>query len=154
MPKLLTRYFKELEYTEDAVFHFGAGIPGFEEHTRFLFIDQPHTTPLIFMQSLHDPGLCFIGLAASLVEPNYRLELTPEEGVALGMSYAERPEIGPELLPLALVTLTAGQDPVANLMSPIVLHLGTRKGIQAIQLGSPYSLRQPLAAVGQVAPCS
>jgi flagellar assembly factor FliW len=78
----------------------------------------------------------------------------PEEAVALGLPYAETPSIGPEILPLTLVTLTEGAEPVANLMSPIVLNLQAHNGIQAIQLGSPYALRHPLAAECQAAPCS
>ena len=50
--------------------------------------------------------------------------------------------------------MVEGSDPVANLMSPIVVNLKIRKGIQAIQLGSPYSLRHPLAAEYEAASCS
>lgn len=151
MPKIQTRYFNELEHSEEAVFQFPAGIPGFEEHTAFVFVEQAHASPLIFMQSLRDPNLCFIALPAVVLEPEYRLELSAEEGVALGLPYAEKPEIVPELIPLALVTVSGEEDPVANLMSPVVLNLKGRRGIQAIQLGSRYSLRHPLAA--QALPC-
>jgi flagellar assembly factor FliW len=154
MPKIDTRYFKQLDYNENAVFHFRAGIPGFEKHTSFIFVEQPHTGPLIFMQSLGDLGLCFIAMAARAIEPEYRLQLTPEEAVGLGMPYSEKPEIGPELLALALITVNQGADPVANLLSPIVLNLKTRRGIQAIQMDSDYSLRHPLTQAGQVLVCS
>jgi flagellar assembly factor FliW len=154
MPTLSTRYFEQLEYSEDAPFQFGAGIPGFEEHTAFLFIEQPHTKPLVFMQSLHDPAVCFIGLPASVADPDYHLELSPEEAVALGLPYTEMPQAGPELLSLVLLTFAENTQPVANLMSPIVLNLRTHRGIQAIQLGSSYSLRHPLALENQAATCS
>lgn len=154
MPRIKTLYFNELEYAQDSVFHFAAGIPGFEQHTAFLFIERAGTSPLVFMQSLHDSAICFIVLPASSIDPDYRLELMPEEAVALGLPYAETPSFGPEILPFALVTLTEGAEPVANLMSPIVLNLRAHKGIQAIQLGSPYALRHPLSAECQAAPCS
>lgn len=154
MPTLATRYFDQLEYSDNAPFQFAAGIPGFEEHTAFLFIEQPHTKPLVFMQSMHDPAVCFIGLPARVVDPNYRLELSPEEGVALGMPYTEAPQTGPDLLSLVLLTFAENAEPVANLMSPIVLNPHTRRGIQAIQLGSSYPLRHPLALENQAATCS
>jgi len=154
MPRIKTLYFNELEYTEDSPFRFPAGIPGFEDHTAFLFVEQAHTSPLVFMQSLRDPAVCFIGLPATSIDPNYRLQLSPEEGIALGLPWAEQPEIGQEIFSLALITMVEGSDPVANLMSPIVVNLKIRKGIQAIQLGSVYSLRHPLAPEYQAAPCS
>ncbi len=154
MPTLTTRYFDQLEYSGDAPFHFAAGIPGFEEHTAFLFVEQPHTKPLVFMQSLHDPAVCFIGLPASAVDPNYHLELSSEEAAALGLPYAEVPQTGPDLFSLVLLTLAENTDPVANLMSPIVLNTRTHRGIQAIQLGSNYSLRHPLALENQAVACS
>jgi flagellar assembly factor FliW len=153
MPTLLTRHFGRLEYSEDTTFQFVAGIPGFEEHTSFLFIQQPHTNPLVFMQSLRDPALCFVELPATVVDPAYRLELTVEESIALGLSETEGPPDNGELLPLVLVAFVENADPVVNLMSPIVLNPRTRRGIQAIQLGSSYSLRHPLA-LEKAAACS
>lgn len=154
MPTLTTRYFDQLEYSDDALFQFAAGIPGFEEHTAFLFIQQSHTNPLVFMQSLRDAAICFIGLPASVVDPNYRLELSPEEAIALGLPQSDGPPPTQELLSLVLLTFAENTEPVANLMSPIVLNPRTRRGIQAIQLGSNYSLRHPLALESQAAACS
>jgi len=153
MPKLATRYFQELDYSEDAVYHFAAGIPGFEEHTDYLFIEQPATKPLVFMQSLRDPGICFIGLSATTVDPEYKLQLTTEEGVALGLPLAEHPT-SKDLLAISLLTFAEDSEPVANLMSPIVLNLQTHRGIQAIQLESQYPLRHPLELAGRAATCS
>ena len=154
MPTLTTRYFDQLEYSDNAPFQFAAGIPGFEEHTDFLFIQQPHTNPLVFMQSLHGPAVCFIGLPAKVVDPNYHLELSPEESNALGLPFVDGPQTHPELLSLVLLTFAENTEPVANLMSPIVLNPQTRRGIQAIQLGSSYSLRHPLALESQAVACS
>ncbi|HUI79911.1 MAG TPA: flagellar assembly protein FliW [Bryobacteraceae bacterium] len=153
MPTLTTLYFDQLEYSDDAAFQFAAGIPGFEEHTAFLFIQQPHTNPLVFMQSLQDPAVCFIGLPAKVVDSDYHLELSPEEAIALGMPAGETSRIEANLLSLVLLTFAENTEPVANLMSPIVLNLQTHRGIQAIQLGSSYSLRHPLV-LEQAAACS
>ena len=153
MPKLATQHFHDLEYTPESVFHFAAGIPGFEEHTDFIFISQQHTAPLVYMQSVKDPRLCLIGLPASVVDPEYRLELTPEEAIALGLPYTERPAMGREIFCLVLLTFAQDAPPVANLMSPIVVNLENHRGIQAIQVESGYSLRHPLGE-SVVATCS
>lgn len=154
MPTLSTRYFEQLEYSENAPFEFTAGIPGFEEHTSFLFIQQPHTNPMVFMQSLRDPGVCFVELPATVVDPNYCLELSSEEASALGLTVTEGSHNLDGLISLVLVTFVENGDPVVNLMSPIVLNPRTRRGIQAIQLGSNYSLRHPLALEDRTAVCS
>jgi flagellar assembly factor FliW len=153
MPTLNTRYFDNLEYSDKAAFQFAAGIPGFEEHIAFVFIQQPHTKPLVFMQSLHDPAVCFIGLPAKVVDNDYQLQLSSEEALALGLPPVETLPADGNLLSLVLLTFAENTEPVANLMSPIVLNLRTQRGIQAIQLGSSYSLRHPLV-LESVAACS
>ncbi len=154
MPKLATVYFNELEYSEEAVFEFAAGIPGFEDQTAFLFIEQAQTQPLVYMQSLKDPGLCFLALPVFTVDANYRLTLSPEDAAALDLPPGETPEIGKQIGCIVLITVSEGTDPTVNLMSPVVLSLNTRKGIQAIQAGSDYPLRHPLTLENEAVSCS
>jgi flagellar assembly factor FliW len=154
MPKLATVYFNELEYCEDAVFEFPGGIPGFESQTEFLFIEQPHTHPLVYMQSLKNSGLCFLALPVFTVDPGYRLALSADEASALGLTPGETPEIGKQIGCMVLITLCENADPTVNLMSPVVLNLKTRKGIQAIQAASEYSLRHPLSLEKEAVSCS
>jgi len=154
MPTLQTRYFDQLHYGDGDPFRFAAGIPGFEDHTAFLLIQQPKTKPLVFLQSLHDPAVCFVALPARVADPEYRLELSVEEAAALDLPEAEMTQDSPDLLSLVLLTFVENADPVVNLMSPIVLNLRARRGIQAIQLGSNYSLRHTLTLESQAATCS
>ena len=53
----MSKYFGELDYSTEAVFQFPEGIPGFEDQTAFVFLEQSQTHPLVFMQSLVHPGL-------------------------------------------------------------------------------------------------
>lgn len=153
MPKFKTLYFDELEYSEDAAFHFPAGIPGFEDQTGFVFLEQPHTQPLVFMQSLRNPELCFIAAPVFVVDPEYRLHLSAEEIAALELPAGETPRIGNGILCLALLTVSEDADPTANLMSPIVVNLQLKKGIQAMQAGPVSSLRHPLLPQSEAVPC-
>ena len=154
MPKLNTVYFQELEYSHEAVFDFPAGLPGFEDQIAFLFIEQAHTRPLVFIQSLLNPSLCFLALPVLTVDPKYQLTLSPEDLAAIGMEDGEAPAIGANLGCFVLITLSEGSGPTVNLMSPIVINLRTRKGIQAIPAASTYSLRHPLPVEGEPALCS
>ena len=153
MPRLLTKFFGERDYSPEAVFHFEAGIPGFEDQTAFLFLEQPHAHPLVFMQSLTDSSLCFIAIPVSAAEPNYRLSLSSEDRQSLGLSSSQEPQMGVEVLCLTLVSAVGNAQPTVNLVSPVVMNLQNRRGLQAIQDDSPYSWRHLLVAREGISPC-
>jgi flagellar assembly factor FliW len=154
MPLLMSKYFGELEYNPEAVFEFPWGIPAFEDRTAFVYVEQPQNKPLVFMQSLDDPNLCFITVPVFVTEPGYQLRLSPEDLASINLAPDRSPKIGEEVLCLALVTVLEGADPTVNLASPSVLNLRTRQGIQAIQPESDYSHRHPLLPCEDVAQCS
>jgi flagellar assembly factor FliW len=154
MPSFPTTYFGELEYDPSSVFDFPSGIPGFEEHTHFLLVEQPQSHPVVFVQSLRSPDLCFIALPVLVVDYQYRLELTEEDLAAVELANTGQPRIGAEVACLALVTVTENADPTANLRSPLVLNLAKRIGRQVIHQDATYSFRQPIPATEEAARCS
>jgi flagellar assembly factor FliW len=154
MPRLMSQYFGELDYVTEAAFQFPEGIPAFEDQTAFVFIEQPQTHPLVFMQSLVNPGLCFITVPVRVADPAYRPDLSPEDLALLELPSEPPPQAGSDILCLAMVTVSEQADPTVNLASPIVLNLRDRKGVQAILTSSGYSLRQPLLAREELVPCS
>ena len=154
MPKLSTVYFAELEYTNDAIFDFPGGIPGFEDQIAFLFVEQPATRPLIFMQSLLNPRLCFLAVPVQTVDSEYRLNLSSEDLTKLGLKAGDPLQIGTDIGCFVLLTVSEDAPPTVNMMSPIVVNLRSRKGIQAIPATSEYALRQPLVMEKETAPCS
>jgi flagellar assembly factor FliW len=149
---LPTKLFGDLEFEPAAVFTFNAGIPGFEDYREFVFVERPQTHPLVFMQSVQDPELCFIAVPVSAADTSYRLEMSPEDRASLGL-----PESGPlpidgEVACLALVS-SSESGPTVNLASPIVLNVWARRGLQAVRSDGIYSLRQPLAPECEAASC-
>ena len=154
MSRLPSRYFGELEYSPDAAFQFAAGIPGFDDQTAFIFLEQPKNHPLVFMQSLVRPDLCFIAVPVFVADPRYELRLSPEDRELLELPAPPEPQIGADLICLALVTISDGADPTVNLASPIVLNLKNRKGVQSIQECSGYSMQHPLSPSVEKPPCS
>lgn len=149
-----TKYFGEMECAEDAVFRFGAGLPGFESETEFVFLDRPTQKPLVFMQSVRTPETCFIALPVLVVDPHYCLAMPDEDLAALDLAAGRQPRIGDQVLCLALLTALEGVEPTANLRSPIVVNLLNRKGVQSIQLDASYSFQQPLLSSKEPLPCS
>ena len=74
MPCCQTKYFGTVSYEEASVLHFPAGLPGFESERQFLSLEQPAHQPLVFLQSLATPELCFVALPAKAIEPSYELD--------------------------------------------------------------------------------
>ena len=144
MPRIQTKCFDELEYSPDAVCEFPYGIPGFEAEHAFVFLEQPATHPLVFMQSLRRPDVCFILLPVLAADRHYELCLSEENLFALRLPAGSQPRIGKDILCGAMVCAPDDQrpHPTANLFAPIVVNLKQRIGIQAIQ--TEYSPRHPL----------
>jgi flagellar assembly factor FliW len=156
MPQIRTAYFGELDYTDGTVFHFPYGLPGFEDEHAFLFLKQPHTEPLLFLQSLGTPRLCFILLPILVVDPNYQVKFDIDDLAALRLNPLRQPRIGEDILCAAIVSPGGGSEgePTANLMAPVIVNLKEQIGMQAIRSDSPYSHRHPIPAGKEVAPCS
>ena len=140
----MTRIFGECDFESTALFCFPAGLPGFEDQTSFFFLSMPGSEPLFFLQSASMRDLCFILLPVLVVDPQYHLELTPEELSELEFPPNRQPVIGPDVLCAAIVSSGDGEAPTVNLMAPIVVSLNAKVGIQAIHGESGYSHRHPL----------
>src|SRR5690349_6182556 len=119
MQSCQSKYFGVLVYEASAVIEFPEGLPGFEDQRRFILIDRQDLTPLVFMQSLDTPGLCFLAVPAGVVTDNYLLEL-PDDSPVLKLS--RKPAIGKDVVCLVIVTLRP-TGPTANLLAPIVIDL-------------------------------
>jgi flagellar assembly factor FliW len=154
MPRLQTIHFGTITYRESAVLEFPYGLPAFEQERRFLPIEQPSTAPVIFLQSLSHPELVFITLPVLLVDPAYRLMLSLEDLEALALAIDRQPQIGKDVLCLAIVTVTEHKTPTANLMAPVVVNLKTRCALQAIQAEAGYSHQHPLQPAPREETCS
>jgi flagellar assembly factor FliW len=142
-----TRYFGEMVYTENEVILTPLGIPGYGSETGFLLIQLPGQYPLVYLQSLRTPDLCFPALPVLVADPAYELQISEEDGAVLGTS--NRPRIGSDVLCLALLAAEENGATTANLMAPLVVHIATRTGVQCLNGGGKYLCRQPLEeAVG------
>lgn len=144
-----TRHFGMIEYEADAVVEFPVGLPGFEQERQFVALQQPLHHPIVFLQSLQRPELCFITLPVQTIEPGYRLSIAPEDLRLLGLPEDRQPEMGAEVLCLAIISVAEGQPPTANLLAPVVINLKNRRATQAILSESGYSHRHPLLAESQ-----
>lgn len=139
-----SRQFGTIEFTPEAVVEFPGGMPAFELQTRYVLIERPDSAPLIFLQSLDDPELCFVTLPVGCIDASYRPKLEPDDFDALGMENHDDQEV----LCLAILTIPPQGPPTVNMKAPVIIHRRTRRARQVIQFESSYSFRQELPVAG------
>jgi flagellar assembly factor FliW len=142
MSSLRTRYFGEIAWSADATIRMPLGLPGFEHETAFLLIQLPGQHPLVYLQSMQTPEICFPALPVRVAEPAYELEIGDEDSRVLGVG--SRPRIGSEVLCLALLAADEKLGTTANLMAPVVIEIGSRCAVQCVNLARGYLCRHPL----------
>jgi flagellar assembly factor FliW len=151
MAQCETEYFGTMSYREDSVFDFPAGIPAFTDEKRFVPIESQEHSPLLFLQSLAKPRLCFLALPIQVVDPAYRLAVSQDDLLTLELAPDRQPGLISEVAVLALLSLHDGISATVNLMAPIVVNLKTRRALQAIRQDSAYSHQHPVPRVTEKA---
>ena len=149
MAQVETEYFGTMSYRDDSVFEFPAGLPAFLNEKRVVPIESPQHSPLLFLQSVARPGLCFLALPIQVVDPEYRLAVAREDLVLLELVPDRQPQLATEVAVLVLLSLHDGVPPTANLMAPIVVNLKTRRALQAIRQDAVYSHQHPVPRVAE-----
>ncbi len=144
MPETATKYFGSIEYQPEAPIRFPSGLPGFEQELDFLVLEPPGSAPMVFLQSLRRPSLCFLALPMEVVAPDYRLATTKEDLESLGLAPDRRPGTGEDICCLTIIVVTENGQVSANLLAPIVINPARRLGLQAIRSDSVYSHRHPV----------
>jgi flagellar assembly factor FliW len=147
-----TTHFGALPVDETQSMEFPQGLPGFEDCRRFVPFQHAECAGLIFLQSMERPDLCFLTLPVRSLRPDYRLLLTPEDSELLGLPAGRAPEIGSEVAAMAILNVREGRAPTANLLSPVVVRVATRRAVQAIRPDNRYGYSEPL--VPEEDPCS
>ena len=138
--KILTRQFGPVDYEQAAALEFPVGLPGFEGLRHFVLVERTTLAPIVFLQSLDAPDVCFPTTPVQSIDPRYQLALTPEDRRQI-----ELDECHDEILCLSILSAPENGPLTANLLAPVVVNPRTRRGIQAIRIDSRYSHQHPLA---------
>jgi flagellar assembly factor FliW len=152
MPAVKTKYFGKIPYEPGSEIEFPAGLPAFEERRKFVLIQLPKTHPLLFLQSLEDPDVCFPVLRALAVDPHYRLRLAKEDLRRLDLPTSRQPRVGEDIECLAVVALRK-DGATANLLAPVIVNLRKMQAVQVVG-GDSYSLQHPLRPPDKAGACS
>lgn len=150
MPECETRYFGTVAFDEPAAITFPVGLPGFPQCRRFLPLEQASRRPLIFLQSLENPQLCFLTLPIATVDPAHHLKMNADDLALNGLERQPMPGVEAD----CWVIIAIGEDriPTVNLLAPVVINRATGLAVQAVRDDSVYSCRHAL--VPEVSTCS
>ncbi len=144
MPEFTSKHIGRISYTEKDVLEFPAGLPGFEQERSFLPVEVASAKPLVMLQSLKTPELCFLTLPVLSIEPAYQLNLAREDLKVLGLPEDPPLRIGQDVLCVVIVCLTEKKAPTVNLLAPIIVNPKNGRAVQAIQVDSNYSHQHEL----------
>ena len=149
--KLQAKYFGEIDYLEEDILTFPAGLCGFEEEHQFLLLPfEGSAGSLLCFQSVNTPALAFVAMDPFSLLPGYTPVLQPNELKELGV--ADSQELG-------FYVLCVVKKPVSgstvNLKCPVAINPDTRVARQVILEADDYEMRHPLAQFGteEGAPC-
>lgn len=153
MPTIETKYFGTMPFDEVSCFDFPYGLPAFEDERGFVIIETTAHKPLLFLQSVTTPALCFIALPVLLADPHYKLAMNAGDLAALQLPPGAQSRIGVDVLVFTLLSIQSDAPATANLLAPVVINLANRKALQAIRNDAVYSHAQPLGARAEEYAC-
>ncbi|MDC7697831.1 flagellar assembly protein FliW [Vogesella indigofera] len=124
----------QVEVDENTIITFEAGLPAFENCTRFkLFHEADSDSPSVFwMQSLDNPDVLFSVTDPQKLGIRYEIELSQDEVAALALSRQEDAAI---LLTIYRELPSDEANPAlsqlrANVRNPLIINLATQKALQ------------------------
>ena len=134
-----TRYFGEIDLTEDKILTFDNGILGFEDYKKYTLLfnnEDGKGATISWLQSLDEEGLAIPVINPLLVKEDYDPIVEDEWLGSLG-------ELTEENI-LVLLTMTIPSDltkMTANLKAPFIINSDTRKGCQVIIENKDYEIK-------------
>lgn len=134
--KTNTKNLEVIKYKEEKVITFQEGIPGFEDLTKFILLEDKETEVFLYLQSVEDKNICFVITDPYAFKPNY--------APIINESYFEKLGGGDnEDFALYVVTCIKEviQESTVNLAGPILIHTKNMKGIQVITEDKTYQTK-------------
>ena len=131
-----TRDFGEREIPDSKVIIFKQPIFGFDDYKRYtLIFDEEIGDQIVWLQSLEEPGLCFLLFNPSQFEDFYKPEITEENEKLLGT--------GDYVCWTVLSLKEDFEASTVNLKSPVIINSTTGVAAQ-ILLEQDYPVRHPI----------
>lgn len=134
-----TKYFGEIDLTEDKILTFENGIMGFEHFTKYTILfdtEKEDEGSIMWFQSVEEPTFALPVINPLIVKQDYNPEANEELLQPLG-------ELNEDNICI-LLTLTVPNDLTkltANLKAPLIINADTRKGCQVVVENADYQVK-------------
>lgn len=136
--KITTKYFGEIEITDDELFNFPKGIPGFENEKSFVIIhNDDKNFPFQWLQSIENTDLAFVTINPFSIMPDYEVEISDDEVEILNIE-----EIADVFLLCIVVVPEDFSKISANLLAPIIFNTKNHMAKQVTMNTNRYKVRQ------------
>lgn len=134
-----TRYFGEIDLTEDKIISFESGLMGFEDFKKFTIlydVEEEGTPAISWLQSLDEPGLALPVINPLYVKEDYDPIVEDELLKSLGTITDEN------LVVLLILNVPSDLTKMtANLKAPIIINSDTKKASQIIADNVDYEVK-------------
>ncbi len=134
-----TKYFGEVNLTDEKIITLDRGLMGFEEYKKYTILfdcEKEEGTNIMWFQCVEEPTLALPMINPLLVKEDYNPVVEDELLTGLG-------EITEENL-VILVTMTVPnelENMTVNLKAPVIINADTRKGAQIIVENQDYEVK-------------
>lgn len=137
--KVVTRDFDEIEVTPKDIITFPNGIFAFEEYSRYILISPLGNGKCpVWLQSVENPGLCFIMFDPFEFCQNY--SVTADEGDLSAIDIKEEKDA---VFYVIAVIPEDHMEATVNLKSPIIINSKNNKAVQIIA-AEDYPIKFPV----------
>jgi len=137
--KIQTKYFGDIEVSEEEIIRFNQGIPGFPDETAFVFLPLTEDSPFTVMQSTATPMLAFITTSPFLFFQDYNIEISDAAAEQLKFESENDAAV------YAILTIKEPfEQSTANLVAPVLVNHDKRIGKQIVLEKTSYTTSHPL----------
>ncbi len=140
--KIKTKFFGEIEISDDKIITFENGIIGFPELRRFALLHDEEKgvdVGIRFLQSVEEPGFSMPVMNPLVVKPDYDPEVEDELLASAGNLNGEN------MLVLVSVSIPGDLTKMSvNLQGPFIINAEEHKGCQVIVENGGYPVKFPI----------
>lgn len=125
--KIQTKFHEEIEISNDQLWNFPKGIPGFEHEKEFLLLPIEGNTIFQVLQSTNTPSVAFIVTNPYTLVEDYSFDI---DEPTIDLLNIEKPE---DLFVLGILTLKQPfETSTINLQAPLIFQMNNQKAKQMI----------------------
>ncbi|SEN64739.1 flagellar assembly protein FliW [Paenibacillus sp. OV219] len=137
--EIQTSRFGALSITEEEVYTFTKGLPGFEEESSFIIVSPEEDEPFSFLQSTRTAELVFIIADPFLFYSEYEFELPESATSELEIEHVDH------VIIRSIINMSGDLDAATiNLVAPVIFHAEKRKAKQVVLGQTKYAAKHPL----------